>query len=87
MFGISGEHVLILLVVLLIFGPRKLPELGSSLGRAMKGFRDAMSGKDMESEPVVKNEIPAAKPQQIAAEPVATPAAQPQEAHVSETRV
>ncbi len=90
MFGISGEHVLILLVVLLIFGPRKLPELGSSLGRAMKGFRDAMSGKDMESEPA-----PAVKPQQIVAEPVAAaatpsesaPAAQPEAARAPEARV
>lgn len=46
MFGISGEHLLVLLVILLFFGPRRLPELGNSLGRTLKNFRDAMNGKD-----------------------------------------
>ncbi len=44
MFGISGEHLLILAIVLLIFGPRRLPELGNTLGKAMKNFKDALSG-------------------------------------------
>ena len=44
MFGISGEHLLILFVVLLIFGPRRLPELGNTMGKAMKNFKDALSG-------------------------------------------
>jgi sec-independent protein translocase protein TatA len=33
------ELLLILLIALLIFGPRKLPELGSALGRTIKEFR------------------------------------------------
>lgn len=44
MFGISGEHLLVLLVILLIFGPKRLPDLGHSIGRTMKNFKDAMSG-------------------------------------------
>ena len=44
MFGVSGEHLLILGVVLLIFGPRRLPELGNTLGKAIRNFRDAISG-------------------------------------------
>lgn len=36
-----GEVVLILVVALVIFGPRKLPELGKSLGQAMAQFRRA----------------------------------------------
>ena len=44
MFGISGEHLLILGIVLLIFGPRRLPELGNTLGKAIKNFKDAVSG-------------------------------------------
>ena len=39
MFGISFEHLLVLGVVLLIFGPKRLPELGQSLGRALKNFK------------------------------------------------
>ncbi len=44
MFGLSGEHVVILLIILLIFGPRKLPELGNTLGKAIKNFKDSISG-------------------------------------------
>ena len=43
MFGLSGEHLLILAGVLLIFGPRKLPELGSSFGRALRNFKEGLS--------------------------------------------
>lgn len=38
-------HLIILLaIVLIIFGPKRLPELGSGLGKAIRGFRDATSG-------------------------------------------
>lgn len=40
-------HILILLVIVLIFfGPSRLPGLGSSLGKAIKGFKDGIDGKD-----------------------------------------
>ncbi len=42
MFGLSGEHLLILAAVLLIFGPRKLPELGASIGKALKNFKEGL---------------------------------------------
>lgn len=45
MFGISGEHLLVLLVILLIFGPKRLPDLGHSIGRTMKNFKDALGGQ------------------------------------------
>ncbi|OFZ56015.1 MAG: hypothetical protein A2428_07230 [Bdellovibrionales bacterium RIFOXYC1_FULL_54_43] len=44
MFGISGEHLLVLGIVLLIFGPRRLPELGNTLGKAIRNFKDALAG-------------------------------------------
>ncbi len=44
MFGISGEHLLIVGIILLIFGPRRLPELGNTLGKAIRNFKDAVSG-------------------------------------------
>jgi sec-independent protein translocase protein TatA len=42
-------HLLVILViVLIIFGPGKLPEIGESLGKSIRGFKKAMSGKDEE---------------------------------------
>jgi sec-independent protein translocase protein TatA len=46
-FGISWmELAIVLLVALLVFGPRRLPEMGRSLGRGMREFKDSISGKD-----------------------------------------
>lgn len=44
MFGFSGEHLLVLLIILLIFGPRRLPDLGHSIGRTIKNFKDGING-------------------------------------------
>jgi sec-independent protein translocase protein TatA len=43
-------HLLVILViVLIIFGPGKLPEMGNSLGKAIKGFKKAMSEPEEKS--------------------------------------
>ncbi len=48
-FGIGlPEMVLILVVALLIFGPKKLPEIGKSMGKALRSFQDA--SKEFETE-------------------------------------
>lgn len=44
MFGISGEHLLILFVILVIFGPKRLPEVGATLGKAVRNFKDHFNG-------------------------------------------
>jgi sec-independent protein translocase protein TatA len=36
----------LLLVLLLVFGARRLPEMGRSLGSGLRGFRDALGGED-----------------------------------------
>ena len=47
MFGIGVPELLIILgIVVLLFGARRLPEIGSGLGRAIKNFRAGLSGKD-----------------------------------------
>jgi sec-independent protein translocase protein TatA len=53
------ELVLILLVVLLLFGAKRLPELGRSLGSGMKEFKDSVTGKDDKPAPRTELEAPA----------------------------
>jgi sec-independent protein translocase protein TatA len=46
-FGLQlWEVFLVLLVVLLVFGPKRLPEMGRSLGRGLREFKDSITGKD-----------------------------------------
>ena len=46
-FGISIWELMILLVVLLlVFGAKRLPEMGKSLGKGMREFKDAVTGMD-----------------------------------------
>lgn len=50
-FGIGiWEILILLLVVLLVFGPKRLPEMGRSLGKGMREFKDSISGKDFEDD-------------------------------------
>jgi sec-independent protein translocase protein TatA len=42
------EIVIILVIVLVIFGPKRLPDLGRSLGKGMREFKDSVTGKDNE---------------------------------------
>ena len=44
-FGV-WEILLLLLVLLLVFGPKRLPEMGRSMGRGMREFKDSLTGKD-----------------------------------------
>lgn len=47
MFGIGTQEILIILViVLLLFGSKKLPEIGGGLGRAIRNFKRASSEPD-----------------------------------------
>ena len=40
------ELLILLAFVLLLFGPKRLPEMGRSLGKGMREFKDSISGKD-----------------------------------------
>lgn len=50
MFPKGFEWVVILIVALLIFGPKNLPKLGKSLGKTVKNIREGMSGDEETSE-------------------------------------
>ena len=63
------ELIVLLLVLLLIFGPKRLPEMGRSLGKGMREFKDSVTGRDHDNdnEPELQQSLPAAP-----AEPVAS---------------
>lgn len=47
MFGLGmGELMVILLIVVLFFGGKKLPQLGASLGESIKNFKKGMKGDE-----------------------------------------
>jgi sec-independent protein translocase protein TatA len=52
MFGQIGapEIIIVLVIVLIIFGPKRLPDLGRSLGRGMREFKDSVTGKNKDDE-------------------------------------
>ena len=50
----TGEIVLLLLLALLLFGAKRLPEIGRSLGKGMREFKDSVTGSSDE-----KAELPA----------------------------
>lgn len=52
LFGPVGptELILIVLIVVIIFGARRLPELGKSLGEGIKNFKKSVTSKERESE-------------------------------------
>lgn len=47
MFGLGWPEVLIILgVFVLIFGPKKIPEIGSALGKTLRGFKEEIEATD-----------------------------------------
>ena len=60
MFGSLGwqEVLVILVLVLLLFGAKRLPEMGRSLGQAMREFKQSISGLGEEDNRSAKNSKP-----------------------------
>jgi sec-independent protein translocase protein TatA len=50
------EIAILLVIVLLVFGPKRLPEMGRSLGKGMREFKNSITGKDEDEAPA---ELPA----------------------------
>jgi len=72
------EIIIVLIIVLIIFGPKRLPDLGRSLGRGMREFKDSVTGKDKDELPEAdsreRQDKPHAQAQQDKPEPAATTA-------------
>lgn len=74
------ELAIVLVVVLLIFGPKRLPGIGRSLGSSMREFRDSITGRGGDDEdedaPRRPTELPAAPAVPDAADPTGHRAAE-----------
>lgn len=64
MFGLSTSHILILGLIVLLFGSRRLPELGASMGKALRAFKSATDGQLVDD---IAGGTPAASSTQTAA--------------------
>jgi len=63
MFGIGTTELLVVLgIVVVLFGARRLPELGSGVGKAIKNFKEGLSGKDEIDVTPPKEEVSEGKP-------------------------
>ena len=54
------EIAIVLVIVLIIFGPKRLPDLGRSLGTGMRQFKDSITGKDDDGELTAADKKPEA---------------------------
>ena len=74
MQGLSLPHLILLIIILLIFfGPSRLPQLGQSLGKAIRGFKDGLNeinadAKDVGPQQQIKQNEQAAQQTQNTAE-------------------
>ncbi len=51
------ELLILLAVVLLVFGPKRLPEMGRSLGKGMREFKNSLTGKEDATPPLVEPNV------------------------------
>lgn len=81
MFGTMGfsELMIILVIILIIFGAGRLPQIGEGVGKALKGFKKEVSEIPPEIDPNVPDPVNPAKPAETAASPTGsqTPDASP----------
>jgi sec-independent protein translocase protein TatA len=69
MFNISKELIIVLVIVLVIFGPSQLPKLAKMFGKTMKNVREGMdgvTGEDEDETPAKPKEMKAAAPEEVA---------------------
>ncbi|GAA0211953.1 hypothetical protein GCM10010492_07240 [Saccharothrix mutabilis subsp. mutabilis] len=89
----ATELIIIAVVIILLFGAKKLPDMARSLGRSAKilkaetkGLRDDDQPQDTPPQQAAPQQLPPAQPQQVAQQPVAQPqqVAQPAQPQVAQ---
>ena len=57
MFGLGATELIVILVIaLLVFGPRKLPEIGGALGKGIRGFRKSLEAKETKNDSTIPDQ-------------------------------
>jgi sec-independent protein translocase protein TatA len=77
------QVAIVLVIALLVFGPKRLPELGSSLGKGMREFKDSITGNNKDDD---DEKAERAKLEMSASQPQPEPGAEPVEGEVVENR-
>jgi len=58
MFGLGWPEILLILgVVVIIFGPKRIPELGGALGKTLRGFKEELNTQDVDSTEVIDTKV------------------------------
>jgi len=52
----------VVIIALIVFGPKRLPELGKSMGKGIREFRSSISGKDDDEKPEIESGAQAGEP-------------------------
>lgn len=78
----APELIILLIVLLLVFGPKRLPEMGRSVGRGIREFKESVSGNEPPDESKATTPAPALEPK---ATPPETPAETPAESTASKS--
>ena len=77
----TTDLIVVLVIVLLIFGPKRLPGLGKQLGTGLREFKESITGENKDEDEAARPEITAAS---SASTPQATPTAAPAERQSAE---
>jgi sec-independent protein translocase protein TatA len=76
--GVGVPELLVILVIaLIVLGPKKLPEAGRAMGKGMREFKDSLSGDhpdDAVDRPALRSEAPAPRFDAVTGEPLDRPA-------------
>jgi len=82
------ELIVVLVIVLLVFGPKRLPGLGKQLGSGMREFKDSISGhsKDDDDDAFGRPALTEAQKADAVVDPVEKPAAKPVEKPAAKPR-
>jgi sec-independent protein translocase protein TatA len=57
-----GELIIVLVIALIILGPKKLPEVGRSVGRGMREFKDSLAGINLDDDEDEREHKPLRQP-------------------------